>query len=95
MYMQRAQQGQSVSNDLPVAAQELPFEFMLNALRLKEGFDQRLFTERTGLPMSKLDDALGLAVTKGWLLREGGRITPTVRGFDFLNDVQQLFLANS
>ena len=95
MYMQRAQQGQSVSNDLPVAAQELPFEFMLNALRLKEGFDQRLFTERTGLSLSKLDEALGLAVTKGWLLREGGRIVPTVRGFDFLNDVQQLFLANA
>ncbi len=93
MYMQRAMQGQAMSNNVPVGAGDLPFEFMLNALRLREGFDPRIFTERTGLPLLKIDDALGKAIERGWLVHDGASIKPTVRGFDFLNDVQQLFLA--
>jgi len=93
MYMAKALQGQPVSNENEVAASELPFEFMLNALRLREGFELSLFAERTGLGVQALEPALDKAVQRGLLLREGTRVKPSVRGFDFLSDLQQLFLS--
>jgi putative oxygen-independent coproporphyrinogen III oxidase len=93
MYMQRAAAGEAVSNEHEVAAGELPFEFMLNALRLRGGFDMRLFVERCGLGAEHLQPGLDRAVERGWLHHEGTRWLPTERGFDFLSDVQQLFLA--
>ena len=92
-YMTHATAGKAVSNEHEVAASELPLEFMLNALRLKDGFELRLFAERTGVALSRIDAAINTAVQRGWLRREGGVLTPTVRGFDFLSEVQQLFLA--
>ena len=93
MYMQRALQGQAMSNETPITPGELPFEFMLNALRLKDGFELRLFAERTGLSIAAIDAAVHTAVQRGWLERDAGTLRPSARGFDFLNDVQQLFLA--
>ena len=93
MYMQRALQGQAMSNETPITPGELPFEFMLNALRLKDGFELRLFAERTGLSIAAIDAAVHTAVQRGWLERDAGALRPSARGFDFLNDVQQLFLA--
>ena len=61
-------------------------------LRLGEGFEGRLYTERTGLPRTTLDAAVADAVGRGWLADDGARISPTVRGYDFLSDVQQIFL---
>ncbi len=92
-YMANAALGRAVSNEHEVAASELPFEFMLNALRLKDGFETRLFHERTGQSMASIDAALTTAQQRGWLTLTGGVLTPTVRGFDFLSEVQQLFLA--
>jgi oxygen-independent coproporphyrinogen-3 oxidase len=92
MYMARALEGKAVSNDNEVAAGELPFEFMLNALRLKDGFDLALFTERTGLSSQRIEPAIERAVQRGLLLREGPLVRPSTRGFDFLSDLQQLFL---
>ena len=92
-YMANAGLGKAVSNEHEVAASELPFEFMLNALRLKDGFETRLFHERTGRSMASIDAALTIAQQRGWLTLAGGVLTPTVRGFDFLSEVQQLFLA--
>jgi oxygen-independent coproporphyrinogen-3 oxidase len=96
MYMDRALGGQGVSNEEEVARAALPFEFMLNATRLREGFALALFTERTGLPMSAIEPALRLAEARGLVERSGAPgaewLAPTVRGFDFLNDLQQLFL---
>ncbi len=91
-YMAKALAGQAVSNEHEVAAGELPFEFMLNALRLKDGFDAALYAERTGLPASGLDAAVAHAMQRGLLERRGAVLAPTARGFDFLNDLQQLFL---
>ena len=91
-YMAQALAGQAVSNEHEVSTQDLPFEFMLNALRLREGFELSTFIERTGLSPVVVEAALGQAVERGWLQRVGTRIVPTARGFDFLNDVQQLFL---
>lgn len=71
---------------------QLPFEFMLNALRLKQGFELSRFTERTGLPLTVLQRALDQAEAKGWLTRDLQWAQPTARGFDFLSDLQALFL---
>jgi coproporphyrinogen III oxidase-like Fe-S oxidoreductase len=65
---------------------------MLNATRLREGFDLQDFQDRTGLPISSIDVGLKAAAAKGMLLREGSRVVPTERGFDFLSDLQTLFL---
>ena len=91
-YMDKALQGQAVSNEQAVGAPDLPFEFMLNALRLRDGFALRVFTERTGLPLSTIEPALQQAEQRGWLVRQAGQVVPTERGFDFLSDMQALFL---
>ena len=66
---------------------------MLNALRLRDGFDLSLYTERTGLPISSLQTPLEQAEARGLILREGSHIRPSERGFDFLSELQALFLA--
>jgi putative oxygen-independent coproporphyrinogen III oxidase len=91
-YMAKALAGQAVSNEIEVSTGELPFEFMLNALRLKDGFDAALYAERTGQPAHGLDRAIEQAVQRGLLERRGTLLAPTARGFDFLSDLQQLFL---
>ena len=68
------------------------FEFMMNALRLNEGFETALFTARTGLAVSALGPALDRAVERGLLIRALHRVTPTSQGRRFLNDLLQLFL---
>ena len=65
---------------------------MLNALRLKEGFELARFTERTGLPLTVLQHAFQQAEQRQWIVRDLQRVQPTGRGFDFLNDLQSLFL---
>ena len=68
------------------------FEFMLGALRLREGFELKLFTERTGLPVSAVEPALAEAERRGLLERDLHQVRPTPLGFDFLSDLQTLFL---
>lgn len=85
-------QANKVSNEHEVARKELPFEFMLNALRLKEGVTLTQFLERTGLPPSSIAKGLEQARGRGLLTPDPARIQPTERGFDFLSDLQQLFL---
>jgi len=91
-YMERAMAGQAVSNDEEVHRKALPFEFMLNTLRLREGFELALFRERTGLPLSAIEPGLAQAEAKGLIRRDWARVVPTERGFDFLSDLQGLFL---
>jgi putative oxygen-independent coproporphyrinogen III oxidase len=93
-YMRHALQGRAVSNEHTVGAADLPFEFMLNALRLAEGFELSRLSERTGLGLQVLQPGIEQGVAKGWLRQDGGRLVPTPRGFDFLSDVQQLFLTD-
>jgi oxygen-independent coproporphyrinogen-3 oxidase len=92
-YMQQAAAGKPVSNENEVSRRDLPFEFMLGALRLREGFDLTLFGERTGLPPSSVQVGLETALARELLVLEGGRLRPTIKGFDFLNDLQAIFLA--
>ena len=91
-YMAAALAGNALAHTREVARSELPFEYVLNALRLKDGFALQDFSERTGLAADSLAGALPEAERKGWLVRDGAWIRPTARGFDFLSDLQQLFL---
>jgi oxygen-independent coproporphyrinogen-3 oxidase len=91
-YMQQALAGAAVSNEHEVARADLPFEYMLNALRLKDGFELARFSERTGLPITAIQRALDEAEAKGLLARDLQHAWPTERGFDFLSDLQSLFL---
>jgi oxygen-independent coproporphyrinogen-3 oxidase len=91
-YMTRALAGQAMSNDDEVPRSQLPFEFMLNALRLREGFALADFSARTGLPISAIAQPLARAEARGLIERDLVRVWPSARGFDFLSDLQALFL---
>ena len=95
LYMERSLQGQAIAQEQEVGRADLPFEFMLNALRLPEGFALQDFTDRTGLPPSVLQEAVSQAQSSGLLHADATHIRPTERGFDFLNDLQALFLPPS
>lgn len=92
LYMERARAGDAVVSAEEVARRDLPFEYMLNALRLRGGFALQEALERTGLPMSALEPGLRQACEKGWLTQDWQWVRPTERGFDFLSDLQALFL---
>lgn len=76
----------------PIAPRELPFEFMLNALRLVQGVPAGYFEARTGLPRAAVGRKLAVAEERGLLERDPLRIRPTRQGRLFLNDLLQLFL---
>jgi putative oxygen-independent coproporphyrinogen III oxidase len=76
-----------------VAAADLPFEFMLNALRLNEGFAGDCYHQRTGLHLQDLDEKLVQAQARGLLESVASRWRPTPLGRRFLNDLQASFLA--
>jgi oxygen-independent coproporphyrinogen-3 oxidase len=92
LYMENALAGRPLAQDDEVPRAGLPFEFMLNALRLREGFPLAQFRERTGLPLSTIEQPLREAEQKGLIERDLARVRPTQRGFDFLSDLQALFL---
>ncbi len=75
-----------------VVPSELPFEFMLNALRLKTGVPSALFEERTGLSIATIHKQINRAVNKGLLSADPGRLMATPQGWRFLNDLQEIFL---
>ena len=92
MYIERALAGQALSNEAVVAPGQLPFEYLLNALRLTEGFEPARLAERTGQSIAVIEPALQQALSRGLIEHDGARWRPTVRGFDFLSDLQALFL---
>ena len=95
LYMEKALAMDCVASSDEVPRADLPFEFMLNALRLKAGFLLSHFTERTGLPMSSIEAGLALAVSRGLVTRDLSAVVPTTQGFDFLTDLQSMFLPAS
>jgi oxygen-independent coproporphyrinogen-3 oxidase len=94
LYMDKALAGDAVTQETEVSRADLPFEFMLNALRLRDGFKLQDFTEKTGLPVTALQPGLDKAERTGLIERDLVHVKPTERGFDFLNDLQALFLAD-
>ncbi|MEO7855357.1 MAG: radical SAM family heme chaperone HemW [Rubrivivax sp.] len=91
-YMEQALAGQAVSNEHQLSRTELPFEFILNALRLRDGFELKSFSDRTGLPVSAIEPGLQAASARGLLDVDLQRVRASARGFDFLNDLQAIFL---
>ena len=92
-YMQAAMQNEAISQEHEIKRADLPFEYMLNALRLRHGFHLSDFQARTGLPLSSIQSGLNQALEKQLLTQSpAGLITPTELGFDFLSDLQSLFL---
>ncbi|MCX7183827.1 MAG: radical SAM family heme chaperone HemW [Nitrosospira sp.] len=75
-----------------VGRDERGFEFMMNALRLTAGFATEMFQQRTGLPLTAIQQQLNEAEQRGLIVRDHQRITPTLAGRRFLNDLLQIFL---
>lgn len=91
-YLARAASG--AVDETVVAADALPFEFMLNAMRLVDGVPIRRFEERTGVPLHRIEPALSAAGKRGLLEIDAFRMRPTPLGLRFLNDLQALFLGD-
>lgn len=91
-FMEQAEAGNAVDNTWEIAQSDLGFEFMMNALRLTDGFDVDLFQERTGLPLITLQNVIKQAVNKGLLTQNLQTIKPTLKGQRYLNDLLAMFL---
>jgi oxygen-independent coproporphyrinogen-3 oxidase len=87
-----ARDGSHISESREVGQDELPFEFMLNVLRLKDGVPATHFSERTGLSLADIAHQLEAGVRKGLLDPDPTRLKATPQGWAFLNDLQALFL---
>ncbi|HSO06180.1 MAG TPA: radical SAM family heme chaperone HemW [Pelomicrobium sp.] len=92
-YLEQAERGEPVQQAHDVEPGDLPGEFMMNALRLREGFALAQFEERTGLPITATLPALEEAERRGFIERDHARVAPTPLGRRFLNDLLQGFLA--
>ena len=91
-YLENVARGMPLQEETNVSRRELPFEFMLNALRLTEGVRAALFSERTGLPLSVAARPIAEATRRGLLDPDPALLKPTPLGRRFLNDLQALFL---
>ena len=89
-YLSKMQTGVNISTKTEVG--NVAFEFMLNSLRLKDGFSSLLFESRTGLLVESLSSELGRAENLGLLENKNNWIKPTTKGFNFLNELQEIFL---
>lgn len=84
--------GNALIESKEIAAKELPFEFMLNTLRLTDGVATNTFSERTGLPLHVISKALTQASQKGLLDADPSKLKATDQGLRYLNNLQELFL---
>lgn len=92
-YMQHMEtKGKALVESKEVPASDLPFEFMLNALRLTAGVATNTFTERTGLPLSVISKGLDEASKKGLLDPNPALLKGTTQGLRYLNNLQEIFL---
>lgn len=91
-YMEQVALGAPVQEEREIGRDEMGFEFMLNTLRLCDGFDPRLFMERTGMALNAIERQLNAAEAKGLIYRDHQIIRPTELGQRFLNDLQEMFL---
>jgi oxygen-independent coproporphyrinogen-3 oxidase len=91
-YLASAGTAASIGGDDALTTAQLPFDYMLNTLRLVEGFSLADFEARTGLPRAAIAPPLEIARERGWLEVDAARVTPTELGRRFTNDVISLFL---
>jgi oxygen-independent coproporphyrinogen-3 oxidase len=90
-YMAGSEGGGRIAGSQQLLKSDLILEFMMNALRLIEGFDEGLFESHTALVWADIAEPVAEAIERGMIRRDGGRIIPTERGTDYLNDLLQLF----
>jgi putative oxygen-independent coproporphyrinogen III oxidase len=91
-YIERALAGAAVEDERQLHSADLPFEFMLNALRLLDGVPTSLYAERTGDSLVSISRGLADATARGLLDPDPARIRPSALGLRFLNDLQTIFL---
>ena len=91
-YLESAARGDFIQEAREVSVAELPFEFMMNALRLTDGVPAKLFAARTGVPIEAVTDELAQARERGLLEMAEGQLRPTLQGRRFLNELLQAFL---
>jgi oxygen-independent coproporphyrinogen-3 oxidase len=92
-YMQAMEtQGNALIEAKEIPAKDLPFEFMLNTLRLTDGVDTVTFAERTGLPLNVVSKGLDEASKKGLLDPNPSKLKATPQGLRYLNNLQEMFL---
>ena len=94
-YLERVAEGRPLQESREIERADLAFEFMMNALRLPEGFPVSSFAERTGLQIALAEKPLREAEARGLIVRDHERIRPTDLGQRFLNDLLQLFLPDA
>jgi oxygen-independent coproporphyrinogen-3 oxidase len=93
-YLASAGTAAAIGGDETIALERLPFDYMLNALRLVDGFALPEFEARTGLPRAAIAPQLAQALQREWITVHGDRVVPTELGRRFTNDVIALFLAD-
>jgi oxygen-independent coproporphyrinogen-3 oxidase len=91
-YLEHAGTRRVVGGDEVIVPEQLPFEFMLNALRLNAGFPLVDFAARTGIPLADIAPAMERATARGWIQTEHGQVRASDLGRRFLNDVVGSFL---
>ncbi len=91
-YLQHAHSEQRIAGTTTLKQNDAAFEFMMNALRLSEGFATELFQQHCGLPVSQIQHALQQAQDKGWIDWQLHHIRPTARGQQYLNNLLELFV---
>jgi len=92
-YLAQAAAGAVIAEQREVAGTDIPGEFMMNALRLNQGFELATFPARSGLPLTAVLAGLERAETRGLITRDHQRVMPTALGRRFLNDLIGIFLA--
>lgn len=93
-YMEFVPQGKAVDQEWIIESDDLGFEFMMNTLRLNGGFATELFQQRTGLPLIIIEKSVNEAIQQGLITHQNSRITPTLKGRRFLNNLLEIFLGN-
>lgn len=91
-YMKTAGTAECIGGKSTIDPRHLPLEFLMNNLRLKQGFRAEQFEERTGLPLEALEPALSECVEEGLLIKQNGCIGCTETGWNFLNEVLERFM---
>lgn len=91
-YLAKAGTPEGIGGETALSPQEATFEFIMNTLRLTEGFPSHLFQDRAGIPITAAAEALHKAEALGWIERDFQRIRPTGKGLQLLNELLQLFL---
>ena len=93
-YLNNAATEKRISGQKILTRDDASFEFMMNALRLNQGFETALFQQHVGLPISSVEKSLKQAEEKGWINWDINRIQPTATGLQYLNTLLELFISD-